>query len=193
MNGQILSAILLILGFVCVLAASFIGPPKLYQEPSIDQQLQLIADHTRAWAASNALFALGGLVTAAGLVLFSAQQWQDGSKLLLAIGAVAYLIGAAGYAFFLYQRTVDPASLFGDYSFSPLTAVLLGSLVIGLLLYGVAFWQAGYPAWLSIVTIAGMVLIGVAALFSPAQFFKFFPPQALFLFTFVAGIVMWRQ
>ncbi len=70
---------------------------------------------------------------------------------------------------------------------------LLAALVIGLLLTGVAFLQVGYPSWLGVITITGMVLVGGTALFFPSQFFSYFPPQALFLFTLMAGIVMWRQ
>lgn len=193
MNNEQLPAILLILGFVSVLVASMIGPPRLYQEPDVNRQLELVDEHQTAWIASNVFFGLAGLITAVGLALFSWQMRGSGNAWLAGMGSAAYALGALAYIVFLYQRTVDPAPLFSDYSFSPLTVFLLAALVIGLLLTGVAFLQVGYPSWLGVITITGMVLVGGTALFFPSQFFSYFPPQALFLFTLMAGIVMWRQ
>jgi len=193
MGNEQFSAIMLILGFVFILVASFIGPPNLYQEPSIERQLEMIEEHRVAWIASNVFFGLAGLTTAVGLILFTLQLRGNGNMWVAGAGSVTYIVGAIAYTIFLYQRTVKPAELFMDYSFSPLTVILLGSLVIGLLFYGITFLQVGYPAWLGAGMIASIVLIGGAALFFPAQFFKSFPPQVLFLFTLVAGIVLLRQ
>jgi len=193
MDQEQLAGYLLIAGFVSVLVASFVGPPKLYQEPESETRLALIADHPTRWAASNLFFALGGLVTAAGLALFSLQLRGSVSTWLIGLGATAYILGTIVWAIFMVQRTINPASLFTSYAFSPLTVALLGLTVIGLLLYGVIFLQAGYPGWLGVGMIAGMTLIGGPALFFPAQFFKSFPPQILYLFTLIAGIVMLRQ
>lgn len=115
------------------------------------------------------------------------------SPWLIWLTVTAYILGAIVWAIFMFQRTVDPASLFTSYAFSPLTIALVGLSVIGLLLYGILFLQAGYPSWLGVGTIAGMALIGGAALLFPAQFFASFPPQVFYLFTLVAGIVIWRQ
>lgn len=193
MNQPQLIGALLIVGFGFVLVASTVGPPKLYQEPDVNRQLELIAEHQATWIASNVFFGLAGLVTAFGLVLFALELRGSEIAWLAGAGALAYALGTLTYTVFLYRRTANPAPLFTDYTFSPLTVLLLSTLVIGLLLTGIAFLQAGYPSWLGGVTIAGMVLIGGVALFFPAQFFKSFPPQLLFLFTLVAGIVMWRQ
>jgi len=193
MNNEQLPAILLILGFISVLVASTVGPPKLYQEPDVNRQIELVKEHQTTWIISNVFFGLAGVLTAVGLGLFSWQLRGSENAWLAVVGSVVYALGALAYMVFLYQRTVDPAALFTDYSFSPLTVFLLATLVIGLLLTGVAFLQVGYPVWLGMVTIGGMVLIGGSALFFPRQFFNIFPPQVLFLFTLVAGIVMWQQ
>jgi hypothetical protein len=193
MNTQQLPAILLILGFVLILVATIIQPPGLYQEDDSNRRLELIASHSTRWITSNLFYALAALVTAGGLTLFSLQLRGNNNMWLAGAGSAAYLLGAIIYAIFLYRRTIDPAAIFMDYKFSPLTAILLGSLVIGLLLYGVTFLQVGYPHWLGMSLIAGMLLIGGAALFFPAQFYKTFPVQALYLFTLVTGIVMLRQ
>jgi hypothetical protein len=83
--------------------------------------------------------------------------------------------------------------LFNNYVFTPLTVILLGALVVGLLLYGIVFLQVGYPVWLGVGMIAGMAMIGGAALLFPARFFQSFPPQVFFLFTLIVGIVVLRQ
>lgn len=184
---------MLIAGFVFIIVASSIGPPRLYQEPDSKARLEIIANHRTRWTASNLCFAFGGLVTAAGLALFSLQLRGSVSAWLIGPAVAAYTLGAIVWAIFMYQRTVDPSSLFTSYAFSPLTVALLALTVIGLLLYGVVFLQAGYPGWLGVGTIVGMVLIGGAALFFPTRFFESFPPQVLYVFTLVAGIVMLRQ
>lgn len=193
MNQAQIGGLLLVAGFIFILAASLVGPPRLYQEPDVNRQLELIAGHSTAWIASNVFFGLAGLITAAGLALFAMHLRGSENAWLAAAGAGVYLLGAIVYAIFLYRRTIEPAALFANYAFSPLTVVLLGSLVIGLLLFGVFFLRTGYPVWLGVGTTVGMVLIGGAAFFFPAQFFQFFPPQALFLFTLAAGIVMLRR
>ena len=192
MNNEQLPAILLILGFVSVLIASSVGPPRLYQEPSVDRQLELVAEYRTAWIVSNVFFGLAGLVTTIGFVLFSLQLRGSGIVWLASIGAIAYAFGTLAYAIFLYRRTVNPSQLFTNYTFSPLTIFLIASLMIGLLLMGVVLLQVGYPGWLGIGTVVGMVLIGGTAVFFPTQFFKSFPPQVLFLFTLMTGIVMWQ-
>lgn len=193
MSQQQLAGLLLVAGFVFVLLASFVGPPRLYQERESETRLEIIANHPTRWATSNLFFALGGLVTAGGLALFALQLRGSVSSWLLGLAAAAYILGAIVWAIFMYQRTVDPASLFTSYAFSPLTVALVVLSVTGLLLYGIIFLKAGYPGWLGVGTIAGMALIGGAALLFPAQFFASFPPQVFYLFTFVAGIVIWRQ
>jgi hypothetical protein len=193
MNNLQVAGIALIAGFVLILVATFVGPPRLYQEPDSDTRMQIIADYPTRWAVSNLLFALGGLTTAAGLMLNSLQFRGSVSGWLIGPSTGVYILGAVLWAIFMYQRTVYPASLFTSYAFSPLTIALFGLMVIGLLFYGIIFLQVDYPSWLGIMTIAGMALIGGAALIFPRQFFESFPPQLLYFFTLAAGIVILRQ
>lgn len=193
MNLQQYAGISLILGFIFILAASIVGPPRLYQEPESETRLEIIAHYPARWVVSNIFFALGGLITASGLLLFSLQIWGNANAWLISLSAVAYVLGTIAWVIFLYRRTINSSSLFTSYAFSPLTVALIGFIVIGLLLYGIVFLQTGYPGWLGVVTIVGMALIGGAALFFPSQFFASFPPQVIYLVTFVAGIVILRQ
>jgi hypothetical protein len=193
MNAAQIAGFMLIAGFVFVLVASTTGPPGLYMEPDLDRRLELVTTHVASWAASNLFFGLAALLTAVGLSLFSLHIWETVNPWSAGVGTAAYILGALAYAVFLGRRTVDLAALLGDYTFSPQTAILLASLVIGLLLYGVVILQAGYPGWPGWGFIAGTVVIGGAALFFPAPFFQSFPPQLLYLSTLVAGIVLVRS
>ena len=188
-----LSGYMLIAGFVLVLLATFAGPPRLYQEPSSEKRLEIIEDHQSRWIASNVLFVLAALVTAAGLILFSIYAQGEVNSALNWLAALAYGLGTTLWIIFLYNRTVDPAQLFEDYVFTPSTIALFGLLIGGLLLYGILYLQAGYPGWLGIGSVALTVMIGALALFFPSRFFASFPPQTLYLLTLAAGIVFLKQ
>ena len=188
-----MSGYLLIAGFAAILLASFAGPPRLYQEADIQKQLLTIADHQARWLISNILFGLGGFVTAVGLIVFSLYIQSEVNSLLNWLAALSYSLGTLLYIIFLYNRTVNPAQLFENYAFTPGTIVLFGSLVTGLLLYGIVYFQAGYPGWLAFGTIGLTVLIGTFALIFPGRFFASFPPQVLYIFSLAAGIVFLRQ
>lgn len=182
-----LAGILLVSGFVLVMIASFSGPPRLYQQADSQAQLQIIRDHPSRWLFSNALFGLAGLLTAAGLILFTATSQNSLTSWL---AALAYALGTILWIVFLVKRIQDPAQLFENYAFSPFTFALFGLLIIGLLLSGVVYIQADYPAWLGYGTTALVTLIALVAVVIPATFFKWFPPQILYLFTLAAGIVL---
>lgn len=190
---QNLSGYLLIAGFAMVLLASFAGPPGLFQEPESEKRLEIIETHQSRWIASNVLFVLGALATAAGLILFSLSIQGDVNSLLNWLAVLFYGLGTVLWIIFLFNRTINPAQLFENYVFTPSTIALVGLLVGGLLLYGILYIQAGYPGWLGFGTVGLTVVIGALALFFPGRFFASFPPQALYLFTLAAGIVFLRQ
>jgi hypothetical protein len=193
MNQLNVAGVSLIAGFILVILASVMGPPRLYQEPDSQIRLKIIEEHPGRWLASNTLFGLGGLATAAGLTLFSSYARGDVSPVLNWLSALAYGLGTVLWLLFLYNRQVNPGQLFENYDFSPFTVALIGLMLVGLLLYGVVYTQAGYPGWLGVGTAGLTVLIGALALFFPSRFFASFPPQVLYFFTLAAGIVMLRQ
>lgn len=193
MNQADLSGLLLILGFVLIIVASVIGPPRLYQEPDPQVRLDIINEHGGRWTASNVLFALAPLVTIVGLALLSYFVRDEVVPLVNWAALLSYGLGTVIYIIFLYQRQVDPAQLFEDYTFSPRTIALISLSLLGLLLYGIVFIQAGFPGWLGYGTVGLIVIIGLIAIIFPDQFFANFPPQVFYLITLAAGIVMLRQ
>jgi len=188
-----LSAYLLIAGCALVLLATSVGPPRLYQEPDSQKQLENIENHRDRWLLSNLMFGLGGLSTAVGLILFSLYAQREVHPLLNWLAALGYALGTVLWLLFLYNRTIKPGQLFENYAFTPQTIVLIGSLLLGLLIYGIIYLQAGYPGWLGSGTIGLALLIGALAMLFPDRFFASFPPQLLYLFTLAAGIVFLGQ
>jgi hypothetical protein len=188
-----LAGILTIAGFLLIILASIAGPPRLYQEPDVQKQIEILEDHSTRWVISNIMFGLGGVVTAAGLILFSILVQGQVNTILNWLAALCYSLGTLLWILFLYNRTVNPSQLFENYSFSPSTIALIGLLLSSLLLYGIVYIQAGYPGWLGFGTISLTVLIGILALVFPARFFASFPPQILYFFTLAAGIVFLRN
>lgn len=193
MNQLNLAGILTIAGFLLIILASIVNPPRLFQEPDIQKQLEILEDHPMRWLVTNVLFGLGGVVTAAGLVLFSILVQGEVNSILNWLAALCYCFGTVLWILFLYNRTVNPSQLFENYSFSPSTIALIGLLLSSLLLYGIVYIQAGYPGWLGFGTISLTVLIGILGLIFPARFFASFPPQILYFFTLAAGIVFLRK
>lgn len=193
MNQLNLAGILTIAGFLLIILASIASPPRLFQEPDIQKQIEILEDHSTRWLGSNILFGLGGVVTAAGLILFSIMVQAEVNSILNWLAALFYSLGTLLWIIFLYNRTVNPAQLFENYGFSPSTIALIGLLLSSLLLYGIVYIQAGYPNWMGFGTISLTVLIGILALVFPARFFASFPPQVLYFFTLAAGIVFLRN
>lgn len=187
------SGILLVAGFVLVLFASFASPPRLYQESDSRVRLEIVENNQIRWLLSNIFFITAGVTSVVGLLLFTLQERGEASPLLSWLAAASYILGTLLWITFLYKRQVDPAQLFENYTFSTFTAWLVGLLVIGHLLYGIVFIQAGYPGWLGFVTIVLTAIIGLAALLIPGKFFASFPPQVFYFFSLAAGIVFLVQ
>ncbi|MDX1614606.1 MAG: hypothetical protein R3300_09875 [Candidatus Promineifilaceae bacterium] len=189
MNQLDVAGIGLITGFILTILATVAGPPRLYQESDSQIRLKLIRDYSARWLASNMLFGLGGLATAAGLILFSLYVRGEVSSTINWLAALGYGLSTVLWLVFLYNRQVNPAQLFEEYTFSPFTVALFGLMLIGLLLYGAVYIQVGYPGWLGVGTVGVTALIGALALLFPRGFFASFPPQILYMLTLAAGIV----
>ncbi len=193
MNQSGVAGVLLISGFALVMIASFAGPPRLFQAADSQAQLQIIEAYRTRWLLSNVFFALAGLATAVGLILFAVFNHGKSPAPISWLAGLSYALGTLFWIIFLANRIQDPAQLFENYSFSPFTIALFGLLITGLVLFGIVLLQAGYPGWLGYGTVGLVALIGLLAAVMPGTFFKYFPPQFLYFFTLAAGIVLIRQ
>jgi hypothetical protein len=193
MNMQSASGLAMVIGFVIVVIASSVGPGKVYAERDPAARLEIIAQERGRWVSSNVLFALGGLVTALGLVLLASHSRSGEGGSLAAAAAMAYGLGSVAWAIYLAQRTIDP----GSYLYTePMPAFLaaFGALpLVGLGLFGLAWLRLGVVSWLGYLTAAGAALIALGWVLFPAQFYASFPPQLLYLFTLIGGIALVRS
>lgn len=190
MTLQTWAGSLLIAGFVLVLLASTPLNANLYREKDPQQRIAIIEQSLTGWRVSNVFWALAALLTATGLVLLSVHFQGRVTPWILVPAAFVSGLGAIAWTVFAYRRSVAYAAYFRQYSFSPLTVALIALTVVGLLLYGIAFVQAGYPLWLGLGLSLSMLLTGGLALIMPGRFFANFPPQFFYLLTLMAGIVL---
>lgn len=184
MSLPTISGVVMIIGSLMFIVAA--APMSgIYGEKSLEDRLTQIAAKRSAFIISQLGFGLGGLATAIGFLLLSIGLRETENVLLPAAAAAVLLIGAVLWAIFIYQRTIDPASMFGDYLGSRIMWVSFAFTEVGLVLYGVLFLQGRSPDWLGYVcfAVAGLMLIG--ALTIPT----WLPPQIIYVLTLIVGIV----
>ncbi|HZD57127.1 MAG TPA: hypothetical protein VE136_10415 [Anaerolineales bacterium] len=191
MDTQRLSGIIISSGFVLYVLA-MLAAPQLYQESVIANRLAIIAANRIRWNVSQLFFALGMGVPAAGFLLFGISQRIEKTAWLLYLGMGTLVAGAAIGMWLIYRQTLDPAA-FWEGAQIPLIIgygyLLLTS--IGLLCFGIAILQGGFPTWL------GYLMAGSAVTFSIAVLALrggggFFISILIYLVAFIAGIVIWR-
>jgi hypothetical protein len=188
-----LSGYILIGGFALVVIASLVGPNEVYTAPDSDARLDIIKQNQGRWTATNYIWAIASLVTAAGLLLMTISLREDQSPWLLYAGAIAFIIGAVAWSIFLYQRNVDPAGNLYTTPPAPLSLVYAWATIVALALYGVAFLQGSFPDWLGYLLLASMALLVIGLAFFFDRFYASFPPQVFYLLTLIVGIVVLTQ
>jgi hypothetical protein len=183
----------MILGFILVVIASFVGPNQVYTARDSDARLAIIAENKGRWASTNLIWAAGSLVTAAGILMLSLALRDRHSTRLLYAGALAFIVGAAAWALYLYQRIGDPAGNLYTTPPALLSLVFAWATIVALALYGVAFLQGGFPDWLGylLLAVAGLSTTGLVFFFN--TFYASFPPQTFYLLTLIMGIVALRR
>ena len=188
-----LSGYILIAGFALVVIASLVGPNEVYTAPDGDARLEIIAQNKGRWTATNLIWAVASLVTAAGMLLLTISLREEQSPWLLYSGAIVFIIGAVVWSFFLYQRNTDPAGYLYTTPPAPSSLVFVWATIIALALYGVAFLQGGFPNWLGYFILPSMALLVLGLVFFFDRFYASFPPQLFYLLTLTIGIVALRQ
>lgn len=188
-----LSAYSLVVGLLVVLVASTVGPGEVYQQKEPAKRLEIIEAHEGSWVFSNLLFGAGALTTALGFIaLWMGLRGKPGGA-VLGVAAGLYTIGALAWCVYLFQRVQDP----GAYLYvRPMPGFLLVFVVLtlpSLLIFGIGWIVSGLPAWPGYVSAIGAVVIIALGLGFPDQFYSNFPPQVIYLFSLLAGIVLLRQ
>lgn len=190
MSLQQVSGAVITIGSILYFLAMPVAP-RVYREADIGRRAAIIAANGTRWIASQALFALGMLVPAAGFLLLSLSWGASQPGPLIFLGAAAFLIGAINGAYLIYRQTLDPAAFWEDTLPIP---HIIGYLYIiltllGLVIYGITFIQGGFPDWIGyLMTGAGVVML-IAFLVLRGEG-GFFLSVLIYLVTFIAGIVI---
>ncbi len=189
MDTQRLSAFLLIAGFAGLLLAFALGLGGLYQTTDLSERVRIIEENKTRWNIGQSLSALGILLTAAGFAVLALHMRTLANVWVPTLGAVALVVGAISAALFIYRQTTDPLSTY-EGAYSGMQTLYYWFSLAGLLLFGVAFLQAGLPAWLGYLTAGAAIVFGVVFVVSGNGF----PTLALVtLLSLVIAIILLRQ
>lgn len=193
MEYQKLAGISMIVGFGLVMIASFVGPNAVYTAPDSNTRLEIIAQNQGRWTATNLIWAVASLVTAAGFLLLTLALRESQIPWLLYAGAAAFIVGMLAWAIYLYQRIGDPAGNLYTSPPAPLSLVFAWATIAGLALFGVAVLQGSFPNWLGYTLLVAMGLLAAGFIFFFDVVYASFPPQFFYLLTLIVGIVALRQ
>lgn len=181
------SAGIIIVGSLLFLAAAFSPISRIFGIRDASEKLEIITASPIQWTVAQVFFALGAVVTVAGIGLLAYQLRDQGFSIYLHSGTALMGIGSLLWIWHVFARAVDPALfvaggiplwLFGGYSL--LT-------IVGLALVGVALLQAGLQDWVGWLSIGAAVLFFVLGIL-----FRDMPPFVYYAITLTIGIVLYR-
>ena len=181
------AAIVIVLGSILFMAAAFSPVSRLFAEPDPMQKMAIIEGAETQWTAAQLLFALGALVTAAGVGLLAYRAAGSGPSLPLYAATAVMMAGAVLWSWHVYERAADP-TLFvaGELAAWPFVVYSVLTMA-GLALLGVALLQTGLGVWV------GWLCIGSAALFlALGIIFRDMPPFAYYIVCLTVGIMLFR-
>jgi hypothetical protein len=199
MDTQQLSAVLLIAGFAAIVLGTARFPPGLYDtdgprrrlsdRPDPNRQAELIEQYRPRYNIAQLLNVLGVLFTAAGFVVLALHLRTVANPWVPILGAAAFVGGTILGLVFIYRQTTDTRNAYSG-AYSAFETLLYWLWLGGLLLFGVAFLQAGLPAWLGYLTAGAALAYGIFFLVTGAGFMA---PFLAVLLSLVIAIVLLRQ
>jgi hypothetical protein len=179
-----LPAIVLIIGSVVFLIAAFMPISFVYAERDIQAQIARVQSSPIAWAISQVLFGLGGILVAIGLALFTLDQRSTKASFSEYLGLAMIAVGTLCWAVIVYERaTLPPQEVFGSPTFGWLFIAYTVLTQAALIAYGFTFLRTGHPRWLGLSAIIPAMLLCAAYLI-----FKDVPPFAYYVITLAIGI-----
>ena len=192
MNLQMLIGILLMAGLLLMIASSVAGPPGLFLASNRESQLKIIDKYPSRFKNISILAALAGIVTATGLILLARLFAADENAVQINVAAAGFTLGSLLFTVFYFLVARDPETYFEAVPTPVIAVAAFCLLVSSLALFGYAFVQGSLPNWLGYLHIGGMGVLAMLAVIYKSGFFTKFPPQTIFLFTFITGIVLLR-
>lgn len=151
------------------------------------KRMDAITASLTQWQISQVGFGLGSLVAAlgVGIVAFAARDKSFAPLLFLA--AVGLAVGAVLWSIHVYQRAVDPQAFVSGTLVVWYFAVYTVLTLIGILLIGVAALSMGLPSWVGWLTIGAPVVLFVVYLVG-----KDMPPFVHYILLLIVGIAISR-
>ena len=187
MSTERVAAIILLVGSVLFIIAAFMPVSQVYVAPTPAAKLEIIYSDRTAWISSQVLFGLGASIAAIGLGFVAYHLRTTPGAFWAYIGLVAVILGAVLWDGHVYLRAIDPEAFVEGRLIGWLFPAYALLTQLGLLAFGVAYLQAGYPAWLGGITVAGAVIFFIIYLV-----FRDIPPFVYYILTFIAGIRLMR-
>ena len=190
MDTQRLAAILFLVSFLAIIGTTMAIPPELYATEDIDKRLEILEANRSRWYVERTMGVLFSLGLAGGFTLLASKlRVTGGTPWVLNLSTAAILGATIVGLYFVYLQTIDPR---GGYSGAyPIPENLAYWLwLAGTLLFGIAFLQAGLPAWLGYLTVGAALVYGIVFLLTGAGFMT---PFLVGFLCLPIGIVLLRQ
>lgn len=186
MELQRVAAFLVIAGAALFMAAA-LPMPGIYGIQDADARMARIQADVTAFHASHALFAIAAIVVALGFVLLAAWLTARHEPMLPVGGAIAVVVGAGLWTWFMADRAMNPDAYFRDYGHLP-AYVWASALATstGLAAFALVLIEIDGASWVGYVTIAVVAVTAVVAVVAP----DVVPPQLLYLPPLLMGAVL---
>lgn len=167
-------------GSLVFLVAAFLPISRVYATPGAQAKRELIASSPSAWRISQALFAVGATMTAAGagLVVLTADLPWPGLMRWLPLALLG--VGAMLWGRHTYLRTMSPDAWIGGtlprWHFPAYTMLTIAGMAV----IGLAFLITG-PTWLALTLLVApsLFLIAYLAFRDLPPFLHYLPTLAL--------------
>jgi len=182
-----LGSVIIMIGSVLFFIAAFSPISRIFGIPSPDRKLEIILSAPNQWMAAQVFFALGALVTAAGVAFIAYYFRNHHISSLLNICVLMLFIGAFLWTWHVYLRAIDPELFvqrgipvwyFAAYTF--LTQV-------GLVLFGIALLRTELQSWVGWMMIGSMGFFFVLTII-----FRDMPPFVYYIVTLITGVMLYR-
>jgi len=185
MNIIHISAFLLLLGNLLIIAGFGAFPSRIYTGRDIQEKSNLLTAMPQRWIFSQMLVILGGFVFIASSIFLVLLFRESQGFLLAGMGAVGFVLGHIFWIWILGLRTVEPQKWVNDELPGWLYKTYSILFLLGLAGYGAAFWLQGDNQVLGISIFLGALLI--LSLFLKL---KEMPPIVYYSLTLVIGLTL---
>jgi hypothetical protein len=187
-NHMKIPALLMIIGSILFLTASFSPISRVHMEPTAAGKLAIITQEPNAWLIAQLLYSFGAIITAAGVGVAAFRLRREAPAPISSAVILSVAAGAVFFAAYVYFRTTNPqawAQIQPPHT-SFLTYTFLTQM--GYLLFGILLLKSGFPHWLGWLISGSMLILIILTVV-----FRDMPPFAYYLLGVPIGIVLLRN